>query len=174
MGIEEQITKQLGQVNSEKTYIEKILARDGIKLLKQLQKKETLSREDIDLLQYLLNNEELKLHNLTEHQRYIHNKFYCWVEEMLKVYMMYLDYTGTDQYKACDENTQKLYKDTLTILSKVTRQYCFLFFHLARSSLSLDGWGIGKLLTNVVEYDYRQDVKQTINEPEKKKFFGMG
>ncbi len=173
MDIENQIKNQLGNVNAERTYIDKILSREDIKALQELQTRSKLTRKDIDTLQHLMNSAELKLHNLGENQRYVHNKYYCWIEEMLKIYKMYLDYQESEAFKESTDNTKKLYDDTLMILSGVVKQFCFLFFHLSRSSLSLGGWGIGKLLSNVVEYDYKQNSTQTLIEPDKKKFFGL-
>lgn len=174
MDIEKQIKGQLGNIRQDNSYIDKVLGKEEIRFLREIQSKPIFDREDIDQLQLLMNNGELKLLNLSDQRRYIHNKYYCWVEESLKMYKMYLDYKSTEEFSALDTQTQKLYSDHLMITTNVVKQFVFLYFHLARSTLSIEGWGIGKLLTQVIDYIYKQDSKQTIVEPEKKKFFGIG
>lgn len=164
------LRSNLGSVNTEKTYVDKLLAKDDIKeLSSKLLAKRLFDREDINLIQALLNSSELKLTNVSKEMRYVHNKYYCWIEEAIAIYNMYLDYKEGDLYKKMDFSQKKLYDDTLSIWTSAVKQMAYLYFHLVRSSISLGGWGFDKLLSSKTEIVYDQSVKQL--EPEKRSFW---
>ena len=169
------LRNNLGSVSQERTYIDKLLAKEDVKEMStELLAKKIFERKDVNKLQYLLNSSELKLGNLGETQRYVHNKYYCWIEEAMSIYCMYIDYMESDAYKKMSEEEKKIYEDLLGILTGVLKQFAFLYMHLARSSLSLGGWAIGKMLENKMEYIYDQKLVQSVGEPQRKRFFGLG
>lgn len=170
------LRQNLNAINGERTYVDKVLGKEDIKQLEGVMlSKKVYTREDVNKMQYLLNGSELKLANLAKDQRYVHNKFYCWIEEVMAVYCLFLDYTedSNSDYKNLSEHDKKLHGDTLALMTAAVKQLSYLYFHLARTSLSTGGWGIGKLLDAKVEYIYNQDIKQSSYEPERKKFMGI-
>lgn len=170
------LRQNLNAINGERTYIDKMLGKEDIKQLEgAMLSKKVYTREDVNKMQFLLNGSELKLANLGKDQRYIHNKFYCWIEEVMAIYCLMLDYTADEDgdYKRLSPQDQKLYNDSLSLYTSAIKQLAYLYFHLARSSLSLSGWGIGKMLDAKVEYVYNQDIRTQNFEPERKKFLGM-
>jgi hypothetical protein len=93
----------------------------------------------------------------------------------MAIYCLYLDYSEDEasDFKRLNDKDKKMYNDGLSLMTSAIKQLSYLYFHLARSSLSLSGWGIGKMLDAKVEYVYNQDITSRQYEPERKKVFGL-
>jgi hypothetical protein len=77
---------------AEKTYIDKILAKQEAERFKELVRKPKLQREDLLELLYLLSGVESKLVNYGEWDRYVILKFFVWVREFVKCAEILYDY----------------------------------------------------------------------------------
>jgi hypothetical protein len=90
--IEEQIEKSFYNTTSEKSFIDKLLAKDDVNAVRELIKKDRLTRQDMTELLYLLSSNETKLLNYGEWDRYVIMKFFVWIREFFKVNESLFDY----------------------------------------------------------------------------------
>lgn len=77
---------------SEKTFVDKILARQDVDLVRSITRKAKLSREDLTELLHLCSGAELKLLNYGEHDRYLMGKFFVWIREFVALAEQLYDY----------------------------------------------------------------------------------
>lgn len=89
---EKQIENSLFSGQSEKTFIDKILAKEDVNAVRELIKKPKLERADLLELLYLLSGTEAKLLNYGEWDRYIILKFFVWIREFVKIAEILYDY----------------------------------------------------------------------------------
>ena len=90
--IEEAIQRSFSNINTEKSFIDKMLAKDDVNSVRELIKKDRLSRSDMTELLYLLSSNETKLLNYGEWDRYVIMKFFVWIREFFKVNESLFDY----------------------------------------------------------------------------------
>lgn len=90
--IEQQIERTMFSQDQEKTFIDKILAKDEVKEIRRIMKKSPLSREDLNELLNLISSNEQKLLNLGVWDRYVNLKSFVWVRETVKVTELLYDY----------------------------------------------------------------------------------
>lgn len=89
---EEQIAKGLFSVPSEKTFIDKVMAKEEVAQIRDLIKKPRLNREDLLELLYLLSSVESKLLNYGAWDRYVILKYFVWIREYVKINEILYDY----------------------------------------------------------------------------------
>lgn len=186
MAFEQQLQNAMFSGMSEKTFIDKLLAKEDSHRVKDLITKKKLSREDLLELLYLLSGTESKLVNYSDWDRYVILKFFVWVREFIKVAENLYDYQDdlTRTASTCakceklyikidkEEATCKCEKPTINKqLSKRTQKLIFnnerniehaakflidLYFNIARTTLSLGGTGFIEMLKNKFEISYPQ------------------
>jgi hypothetical protein len=163
--IEDAIARSVLGTNSEKTFIDKILARKDIDEVRDLIKKPRLTRAELLEVLYLLSASESKLYNFSAWERYIIMKFFVWIREFIKVAELLYDY---------QDDLRKREKDGLGQLSPRARKYLDnnerliehnakflidLYFMIGRTSLSLGATGFTELLKNKFEINYSGGMK---------------
>lgn len=84
----------------EKTTIDKVLARQDADRVREIIRKEELTRSDISELRDLLASPEMKMLSYDEWKWYVQLKFYSWVTEIIKYGEMILDYEYTIKLKS--------------------------------------------------------------------------
>jgi hypothetical protein len=92
MGFEDSLAQHMFNVNAEKTFIDKVLARQDVEAIRDLVKKPKLNRSDMLEMLYLLSGVEAKLCNYGEWDRYIILKFFVWIREFIKIRELLFDY----------------------------------------------------------------------------------
>lgn len=83
--LEQNLQNSLFSPQSEKTYIDKILARKEVDEIRTLIKKPKLKREELLEILYLISGTESKLFNFGEWDRYVILKFFVWIREFIKI-----------------------------------------------------------------------------------------
>lgn len=186
MGFEETLQQNLFKLNTEKTFIDKILAKEESGKVMALIKKDKLTRGDLLELLYHLSSTEIKLVNFGEWDRYIILKYFVWIREFCKVAENLYDYQDDllRKVNTCAE-CKKLITDfkgekkecicqTSTpskILTERTRRLIYnnerniehackfnidLYLNIANSSLSIGATGFLEILKNKFEILYPQ------------------
>lgn len=168
--IENKIQDAFNKPDNEKTFIDKLLARDDIKTIKRLMKKQDLTREELLELLYMLASSESKLHMLLPYERYVLLKFFVWIREMIKIAEIYFDFKE-DVDKKLKEKTWVLSPRALKALNEVGRYIehnakfvVDLWLMIARTSLSLGGSAFIELLKQRFEVQY--STKGETNTPQ--------
>lgn len=95
MPYEQQVSSGLYHGMSEKTFIDKTLAKSDVDEIKEIMQKEKLTRPDLLRLLYLFSANEIKLLNLDEWDRYILGLFYTWIRDFVSVCETMYDYEIT-------------------------------------------------------------------------------
>jgi len=92
MDFESELGKNIFSRQSEKTFIDKVLARSDVDRIRELVKTNNLSRSQLLELLSLITSNESKLLNLDPWRRYVLMKFFIWVEEFVLVAELLYDY----------------------------------------------------------------------------------
>ena len=163
MGIEENIQRSLFSSNPEKTFIDKILAKEDVKRVKDLMRKSKLEREDLLELLYLLTGNESKLLNYGEWDRYVALKFFVWIREFIKVAELLYDYQddlkkrnkeNKEGESEIDDITQQMLDNNERLIEHNAKFLIDLYFNIGRTTLSLGATGIMELLKTKFEIVY--------------------
>lgn len=172
-GIEQNMLDSIRKGNTEKTFLDKLLARDDVDRLREILAKTELSDEDLKIALYQLNSTEAKLVNYSPWERHVMLKFHIWIRADVKILQLYLhakigidkltDATNKESYLS-DAN-KILVKDKIAELKKmyieIIQSLSDVFLHIERTSLSIDGMAFKEALKNRFEIDYKADTKQS-------------
>lgn len=156
MNVESEIQKNMFNKNYEKTFVDKLLSRKEIEEIKNLIKKERLTRNELLELLYLVGSTEQKLFNYDEWNRYVILKFYVWLREFISICELWFDLK--DQLKSqgvkLPEEQDKLMETNRDLLEHNAKFMVDLFLNIGRTSLSVGAFGFGELLHNKFEISY--------------------
>ena len=162
MVIEQALAEAFKQRDTEKTFIDKLLAKDDIARIKELMRKNGLKREELLELLYMLSSSESKLLMLPEYHRYVLLKYFVWVREFVKICEFNFDYrenlnrkVQSGRFKLSDR-AKRILDDNTKMLEHNTKFLVDLFLMIARTSLSLNGAAFGELLKQRFELQYSQ------------------
>ena len=177
----------------EKTFIDKLLAKEEAGRVKDLISKNNLTRQDLLELLYLLSGTESKLLNYGAWDRYIILKYFVWIRQFIKIAENLFDYQDdilrkTSTCLTCKKllmNFEKEKKECtckkpnpMTVLTPRTKKLLFntqrnlehaakfnidLYFNIARTTLSLGATAFMEMLKNKFELSYPQG--QPVNTP---------
>ena len=92
MSFEDQLQEGMFKETKEKTFIDKLLAKEDVQSIRQIIKKDRLNRSDMLEALYMLSSNESKLLNFSEWDRYVILKFFVWIREFIKVAELSFDY----------------------------------------------------------------------------------
>ena len=104
---EEELQKGFFSHNNEKSFIDKLLAKEESNRIRELIRKEKLGRSDLLELLYLLSGTEAKLLNYGPWDRYVILKFFVWIREFTKIAEMLYDYKDDLERKRIKCNKHK-------------------------------------------------------------------
>lgn len=175
--IEDEITRGLFSKNTEKTFIDKILAKDDIAKMKDLVRKEDLTRSDMLELLYLISGVEQKLVNYSEWDRYVILKFFVWIREFVKLMELLFDWE--DNQKKIEEQftltaeQRLLFDKSKKIMEHNVKFLMDLFLNIMRSSLSVNGSAFFEILRNKYELKYDYSGQLVGAQQEKKSLFSL-
>lgn len=151
--------------NNEKSFVDKILAKDDIEKLRLLMKKTNMTRSDLLELLYLVSSSEIKLYNFDERERYVMMKMFVWIREFVKILELCFDLEQAEN-KFSSEGKQLL-TSSRNLMEHNIKFLVDLYLNISRSSLSKGGFGFIKLLENKFEFAYNNN--QTYTEGQVKK-----
>lgn len=175
---EENIQKSLFSIDHEKSYIDKLLSKNEVERIKELQRKSKLNRSELLELLYMCLSVESKLINLGAYDRYIILKYFVWIREIIKFAELMYD---NEDYLLKKEKEGKIILSTRakTILAKnqllVEHNAKFLidlYLNILRTTLSLGGTGFLELLKNKFEMSYPQ--LQKMQQEQAPQRWGLG
>ena len=172
---EQALQNSLYHQDHDKSYIDKILAVKEIERIKELQKKEKLTRSELLELMYSCLQTEAKLVNYGEYDRYVILKFFVWVREFIKVAEKMYDIKD-DFEKKQKAGIYKLKPRTEEILNinereieHISKFLIDLYLNIARTTLSIGASGFKELISNKFEFAYPQAATMTVPESTQKK-----
>lgn len=156
MGFEDSLAHTIFNTSSEKTFIDKILARQDVDKIEELISKPKLKREDLLKLLYLLSGNEAKLLNYGAWDRYVILKFFVWIREFIKIAELLYDYQDDLKKKKrkLTPRTDKLLYNNERLIEHNAKFLIDLYFNIARTTLSLGATGLMELLKNKYEVVY--------------------
>lgn len=159
--IEDQIMQGMNKITPEKTFLDKILAREDIRKLETLIRKPKWTREDLLVVLYLINSGESKLLNLTTWDRYILVKFFVWIREFVKNIELLFDYEEfLDAKKKKDpefklsNTSERLLATAKQMMEHNAKFLIDLYLAIGRTSLSINAVAFTETLRNKFEIAY--------------------
>lgn len=122
---EKKVEQSLFSPQTEKTYIDKVLARQDVEAVRELVKKPKLNRAELLEMLYLLGSVESKLLNYSEWDRYVILKFFVWIREFAKMCEQLFDYVDdlTKKEATC-KNCNMLSLNYLRSKGLSTDEFC--------------------------------------------------
>jgi hypothetical protein len=177
MSFEDNLQNSLFSKQSEKTFIDKLLAKDEVMRVREIIKKEHFTRSDMTEILNLLSSNEIKLLNYDEWDRYLMAKYFVWIREFVALAENLYDYED-DLKKQEEKGNFKLSDRSRQIFENIKRYMehnikflIDLYFNLIRSTMSLGATGILELLKNKYEMVYpNQNLTTTATEQQNVKF----
>ena len=160
MDFEEQLSKTILSGQGERTFIDKVMSKEDVEAIRDLMRKEKLTRSELLELLYRIAANEAKLINLGAHERYLLLKFYVWIREFVKVAEQLYDYKETieklteDKILLMPEYGNKLIENNIQLIEHNIKFLVDLYLNICRTSLSLGMSGFKEVLTNKYEVMY--------------------
>lgn len=161
MSFESQLQQGVFSGNSEKTFIDKLLAKDDVNIIREIIKKKRLTREDMLEIIYMISGTESKLYNFGEYERYIILKLHIWIREFTKIAEQlydYIDYLENKENFNITKRTQVMIDNILLLLEHNIKFLVDMYLNICRTSLSLGGTGFLEILNNRYEMNYSGNV----------------
>jgi hypothetical protein len=174
----EAVERAIGQSilgsSGEKTFIDKLLGKNDVDRVRELVRKEKLTREELLELLYSLSGTEMKLLNMGSWDRYVILKYFVWIRDFVKNIEIMYDYqekiSSSKQGLLIDKKRQerlnKLIAENEKLAEHMIKFMVDLYFNMARTTLSLNATGFMELLKNKYEVLYPN---QNINPSQEKK-----
>lgn len=175
---EHSLASSLFSKESEKTSIDKVLARKDIEDIRVLIKKSRLTREELLELLYLISGSEAKLLNYSAWDRYVILKFFVWIREFIKIAEIMFDYTDMLENKekagllVLSSRAKKTLDNNKRLIEHNAKFLIDLYLNIGRTSLSVGATGFFELLKNKYELVYPQ-ASASAAQPESSGLFGM-
>lgn len=189
--------------DDEKTYIDKLLAKQESVRVKELFLKKDLSREEIMELLYYLASIESKLLNYDSWERYVQLKFHIWIQEYIKIMELLFDYedelrkksnicnvcgklfvsSSIDSKCKCEipeinfvisSRTEILLRDNKKLIEHNAKFLIGLYMNIGKSSLSIGAVGIKEILKQRFELDYGNKPESFYNAGRENSLFKLG
>lgn len=167
--IEQQIAQNMFSQNSEKSYIDKLLGKSDIDSLRKVMKKDSLDREDINEILYLMSGAESKLWNFSGWERYIVLKLYTWIRDFVKNFEILFDYE--QENPKLSANSKRLLENNKKYMSHNLKFLIDLYMNISRTTLSIGGTGFLEPLHNKFEISYPEQAL-AYNHKERRTLFG--
>lgn len=168
--LEENLERQIFSRAVDKSYIDKLLAREEVEKVRQLVKKDKLTRSELLDLLYMCLGTEAKLVNLGEWDRYIALKFFVWIREFIKIaeimhdYKVFLKEKEKRNVLHLSPRTKQLLLNNERLIEHNAKFLIDLYFNILRTTLSLGGSGFFEILKNKFEVSYPQQGLQQPTE----------
>lgn len=162
VSFESQIGDSMFKDVGEKTFIDKVLAKDDVNRIKELIKKATLTREELLEILYLISGTEAKLLNYGEWDRYVILKFFVWIREFIKIAELLFDYDDFLKEKENNgevhltDRTKKLLKNNALLIQHNAKFLIDLYLNIARTSMSLNSAAFLETIRGRYEVFYPQ------------------
>ena len=165
------LNKYVFSKQSEKTWIDKVLDRQDVERVRELMRKEDLSRDELLELLYLLAGAELKLVNFGEWDRYLLGKYFAWIRDFVSVAEGIYDFISDLEKEDLDDETRKAAENVKKYILHAVKFNVDVYFYLERSTLSLGGAAFDTLTKSRFEYAYPQ--AEISSQPEQKTFMSF-
>lgn len=158
MGIENALQSVMySRGNSEKTFLDKLYAREEVEKIRQIIEKEDLTKQDLHQVLNLMGGVEQKLLCYSHEERYILLKFFVWIRDYVKLLEQTYDTVDRLESKKTFNMTDrtKLYvKNIKELMQQSVRFLIDVYLNIGRTSLSIDGKGFIESLKNKYELSY--------------------
>ena len=160
MGFEEDIQRQIFSGTGDRTFIDKLLARQDVDALRELIRKPRLTRKELLDAMIMLSGTESKLLNYGEWDRYVILKFYVWIGDFIKLAEFIYDYKE-DMMKmekakkiVLTDDIKQMLDNSILKMEHNAKFLMALYLNIGRTSLSIGATGLMELLKNKYEVIY--------------------
>ncbi len=153
-GTEQALSKiSLGNT-AEKTYVEKLTAKEEISEIKTLMTKEVLNEADWGKLGNLIGGVEQKLLNYGDTTRYYSGKYITWIQDAITITITHLKNMKITKKTEQTKVTLEAQQQVAQILDQEVKKMINIFLFFNRSSLSLGAMAFDALTKQRLEQEY--------------------
>lgn len=155
---EDKLTSGITGGSRERSFIDKILAKDDVNDIRELIRKPELTRQELLEILYLISGTESKLLNYSEWDRYIILKFFVWIREFIKIAEILFDYEDhlISSHVKLSPRAKRLLKNNSLLIQHNAKFLIDLYLNIARTSMSIGASAFIELLKNKYEVIYPQ------------------
>jgi len=152
---EDAIARQMMmQQNVEKSFIDKLTAKDDVLRMRDLHKKLKITREEVmEMLQLMVGNES-KLLNFSEYERYVFGRYFIKIREGFQIDEMLFDLYHKVIDECEDPEVIKIWLQNIDEVNSTSKFFVDNFQFLTRSGMSIEGAGFDNILKNRFELAY--------------------
>lgn len=153
---EDALARQMSyQSNNEKSFIDKLTAKEDVMRMRELHKKLLVTREEVmEMLQLMVGN-EAKLLNFDEGERYIFGRYFIKIREGFQIDEAVWDLFETiAKDYAQDKEVMEIWRANIDSVNSTSKFFVDNFQFLTRSGMSIDGAGFDNILKNRFELAY--------------------
>lgn len=162
------LSKSMYNGFNDKSFSDKVLAKNEVDEVKSIIEKEKISTSDLSKLLYLMAGNELKLLNLGEHQRHVVGLYYAWIRDVVMLCQVTSHYkknmtTDPDEARLnkemllIEKETMMLLESLLEMMLADAKYLIDVYFYIQRSSLSLGAYAFDTMTQMRYDYKYTTD-----------------
>lgn len=169
---ENMLEQQMVNTQHEKTFIDKVLARQEVNELRRLVRQKSLNRQDMSEILNILVGVEAKLYNLNDYDRYVLLKYFAWVRNSALINELLSDYIDDVKKINLSARSQKLLNNIQRLMAHNVIFLVDVYLNIARTSLSVGASAFKESLGNRFEVSYGDKQKIDIKEPQGVRMYG--
>lgn len=160
---EDNLKQGLFTSTRERSFIDKVLAKDDVNDVRELIKKPELTRSELLEILYLISGTEAKLLNYSDWDRYVILKFFVWIREFIKIAEILFDYEDFLKQKKTilSPRAKRLLKNNTLLIQHNAKFLIDLYLNISRTSMSVGASAFVELLKNKYEVIYPQQTGTT-------------
>jgi len=153
---EQALSSQLYAKDYEKSFLDKPLAKEDVAKIKELMRKPHLTKEELTEVYHHVATNEVKLLNWQENDKYQLTECVITLESLFNLAMQIYDITEDVQKENPGSKAASVWKANRDVAERNIRTLLTLYLYMSRGTLSLEGTGFDKIITNRHEYIYPQ------------------
>ena len=157
LSIEQYLGNEMFARNYERTSVDKPLAKEDVQRVKELMKKQHLSKEELTEVYHHVSTTEIKLLNFGVNDKYQLTECIITMDSIFNAAMQIYDiYETLPQTPSSDieKQTKELWMQNRTLGERCVRTLLTHYLYMSRGTLSLDGVGFDKVITSRHEIVY--------------------
>jgi len=157
----------------EKTFADKLMAKDTIARITELMQKTNISHDEFNELIHSSMTDELKLFNFGEDERYVAGKVQIWIQPFANICneLYYYEQSLKTNKMELSPESRKLLERSRKQMETYAKTMLNIYFFVGRSSLSMRAMLIGDLTKQKLEYYYGEMNNPILPQNREKKGF---
>lgn len=163
---EEQIAKQMMITsNQEKSFIDKLTAKEDVMRMREIHKEMKLNREQVMEMLQIITGNEAKFLNFDAFERWVFARYFLKISESFQIDDSIWDLYEIILKETEDKEVLRIWEENIDWVNRTSKSFVNNFQWLTRSGMSIGGVGFDKVLKNRFELSYPGNMKSLEKKP---------